>query len=50
MKRLLAEHARRAERLKELEAAREKAIRQIEGGEWADLGITTPEARKERYR
>jgi site-specific DNA recombinase len=50
VKGLLAVHEGRAGRLKELEAARDKAIRQIKEGAWAELGITTPEARKERYR
>lgn len=48
--RLLKEHEGREDRLRHLEAARDKAIRQIRRGEWAKLGITEPQARRERYR
>ncbi len=50
VERLLAEHEDRARKLAELEAARDKAIEQIKSGAWAELGITAPDARKERYR
>lgn len=48
--RLLSEHEGREDRLRHLEAARDKAIGQIKRGEWRKLGITAPEARRERYR
>jgi len=47
---LLAEYEGRAAKLRALEAARDTAIGQIRRGEWAELGITAPEARRERYR
>lgn len=46
----LAEAENREERLEHLKAARDKAVEQIKRGEWGKLGITAPEARRERYR
>lgn len=46
----LVETESREERLEYLEAARDKAVEQIKRGEWGKLGITAPEARRERYR
>lgn len=48
--RLVQEYEDREESLRHLEAARDKAVDQIKRGEWAKLGITDPEARRERYR
>ncbi|MDQ3862863.1 MAG: hypothetical protein M3317_05075, partial [Actinomycetota bacterium] len=47
---LLAEHEGREDRLRHLEATRDKSVEQIKRGEWGKLGITAPEARQERYR
>ena len=47
--RLQSEHEDKKEKLANLQAARDKAIFQIEHGKWRDLGITAPEARRERY-
>lgn len=46
---LLSEHEERENRLRQLEATRDKTVRQIRSGEWGKLGITTPDARKERF-
>jgi len=50
VERLLKEHEGREDSLRYLEEARDKAIAQIKAGEWSKLGITAPEARRERYR
>ena len=48
--RMIAEHEGREEKLKEIEAVRDRAVDLIRRGEWGRLGITAPEARRERYR
>jgi site-specific DNA recombinase len=50
IERLLSEQEGRETRLRHLEATRDKTVRQIRRGEWGKLGITAPEARKERFR
>lgn len=47
---LIAEHERRAERLAEIEADRDRTVTLIREGAWSELGITAPEARNARYR
>jgi site-specific DNA recombinase len=47
---LIAEHERRAERLAEIEADRDRTVALIREGAWSELGITAPEARNARYR
>ncbi len=44
------EHEDRARKLAELEKARDTSIRLIKSGAWNELGITAPDARRERYR
>jgi hypothetical protein len=50
IRRVLAEHENRVGKLKTLEEIRDRSIQQIQGGEWGKLGMTAPEARRERYR
>ncbi len=50
VERMVAEQEGREERLKALEAARDRAVDLIRRGEWGRLGITAPDARRERYR
>jgi site-specific DNA recombinase len=50
VERLVAEREDRAKRLQTLEENRDRAVEQIRRGEWGKLGITAPEARRERYR
>ncbi len=50
VERMRDEHEDRARKLAELEAARDEAIGHIKRGEWGQLGITAPDARRERYR
>ena len=50
IKRLLAEHESRQERLEELREAHERTVELIRRGKWGELGITQPEARNRRYR
>jgi site-specific DNA recombinase len=45
----VTEHENREKKVKELEERRNKAIELIQAGRWAELGITAPERRKERY-
>lgn len=47
---LLAEHEEREERLKSLEEAHQKRVDLIRRGEWRRIGITQPEARRQRYQ
>jgi DNA invertase Pin-like site-specific DNA recombinase len=46
----IAEHESREKRIKDLEEMRDKTIVHIRHGEWEKLGITAPEARRQRYR
>jgi DNA invertase Pin-like site-specific DNA recombinase len=48
--RLLREHEGRAGELDRLREKRDRAVALIRHGEWHKLGITKPEARRERYR
>jgi hypothetical protein len=50
IKRLLAEHESRQERLEELREAHERTVELIRRGKWAELGITAPETSNRRYR
>ncbi len=50
VERMRDEHEDRARKIAELEAARDEAIGHIKRGEWGQLGITAPDARRERYR
>ncbi len=50
VERMRDEHEDRERKLSELEAARDEAIGHIKRGEWGQLGITVPDARRERYR
>ncbi|MBA4115325.1 MAG: hypothetical protein H0X71_02590 [Rubrobacter sp.] len=50
VERLLAEHEGREDRLRTLQATRDKTVQQIRLGEWGKLGITAPEARRKRYQ
>ncbi len=50
VQRMRDEHEDRARRLAELEASRDTSIHLIKSGRWAELGITAPDARRERYR
>ncbi len=50
VERMIAEQEGREERLKALEAARDRAVDLIRRGEWGRLGITASDARRERYR
>jgi site-specific DNA recombinase len=47
---LLAEHEEREERLKSFEEAHQKRVDLIRRGEWRRIGITQPEARRQRYQ
>jgi site-specific DNA recombinase len=47
---LIAEHEEREERLKFLEEAHQKRVDLIRRGEWRRIGITQPEARRQRYQ
>lgn len=50
VERAMAEYEARAEKLSELEAALRENVRLIKDGAWTELGITAPEARRQRYR
>lgn len=47
---VLEEYESREERLQGLESTRDRTVELIERGAWAELGITSAEARRERYR
>jgi hypothetical protein len=50
VERLLEEHEDREARLSDLDEAHKRTIALIRSGAWEQLGITRPEARRERYR
>jgi site-specific DNA recombinase len=50
VERLLAEHEDREARLSELDETHRRTVELIRSGAWEQLGITRPEARRERYR
>lgn len=50
VERAAAEYEERAQKLAELEAARDATVTLIEEGQWTELGITAPEERRRRFR
>jgi site-specific DNA recombinase len=50
VQRLLEEYEDRAARLSELAETHRRTVELIRSGSWEELGITRPEARRERYR
>lgn len=49
IERAMAEYRSRADTLKELEQCHARTVLLIKDGKWAEIGITEPEARRQRY-
>jgi hypothetical protein len=47
---VVREHETREKEIKRLEDKCDKTVTLIQAGKWYELGITAPEARRERYR